>query len=45
LKNGVSVDPVKASRDAGETVEAVTKYSFEITPLPKAAAAASTTSK
>lgn len=33
LKNGVSVDPVKASRETAEA-PAASKYSFEITTLP-----------
>lgn len=35
LKNGVSVDPVKASKEDGTPPAAAGKYSFEITLLPK----------
>lgn len=40
LKNGVSVDPIKASRDSGPAEAAAETYSFEIVPLPKPAAPA-----
>lgn len=35
LKNGVSVDPVKASREEATAEAAVSKYSFEIMPMKK----------
>ncbi len=39
LKNGVSVDPIKASKEDGAAPGTAGKYSFEVTLLPKADAA------
>ncbi len=45
LKNGVSVDPVKASREEVAADVAVSKYSFEIMPMKKEAEASSEKAK